>query len=168
MQHVDTTHRMTRLERLFMVTSVENGRLSVLHSASRCRRFVIRARQPEMFEFLTKDLGLYSCDYNMSRNIQNIRLSSRANARDLRFLTAFEMPRETVNPNPTKAHGISPASEGGETGSRGHLSVQVACRPRRSPTSPLGGLRGALKALSHCPRLEGSRPEPVRKNVGLG
>ena len=29
-------------------------------------------------------------------------------------------------------------------------------------------LAGALKALSHCPRLEGSRPEPVQKNVGLG
>ena len=32
----------------------------------------------------------------------------------------------------------------------------------------LGGLGEALKALSHCPRLEGSRFEPVQKNVGLG
>lgn len=26
----------------------------------------------------------------------------------------------------------------------------------------------AFKALSYCPRCKGSRPEPVRKNVGLG
>ncbi len=31
----------------------------------------------------------------------------------------------------------------------------------------LGGLLGALKTLSHCPRLK-LTPEPVRKNVGLG
>jgi len=69
--------------------------------------------------------------------------------------------------NPTKAHAISPISEGGETGSRGHVSVQVVCRPGQSRTPPRW-LAGALKALSHCPRLEGSRPEPVQKNVGLG
>jgi len=28
--------------------------------------------------------------------------------------------------NPTKTHGILPVSESGETGSRGHVSVQVA------------------------------------------
>jgi hypothetical protein len=30
------------------------------------------------------------------------------------------------NPNPTKTHGVLAVGEGGETGSRGHLSVQVA------------------------------------------
>jgi len=44
-------------------------------------------------------------------------------------------------------------SEGGEAGSRGHLSVQVARRPRPHGTSPWGDCGVALKAASYCPRL---------------
>ncbi len=44
-------------------------------------------------------------------------------------------------------------SEGGETGSRGHLSVEVARRPRPYGTSPRGDCGVALEAVSYCPRV---------------
>src|SRR5215510_13982243 len=58
-------------------------------------------------------------------------------------------------------------SEGGETGSRGHLSVQFGGRHGRRNHHPRGcGV--ALKVVSHCPGLEGSSPELLRNNVALG
>ena len=70
----------------------------------------------------------------------------RTNVRDPGFLAAFEMTLETTayrtlctatqsaqlkkhdthNPNPTKTRCILAVSEGGESGSRGHVSVQLA------------------------------------------
>jgi PAS domain S-box-containing protein len=41
-----------------------------------------------------------------------------------------------TNPNPTKLAERKAVSESGEPGSRGHLNVQVACRPRPHGTSP--------------------------------
>jgi hypothetical protein len=43
-----------------------------------------------------------------------------------RKMTDHDALTNTLNPNPTKTHGILPLSEGGETGSRGHVSIQVA------------------------------------------
>jgi hypothetical protein len=57
---------------------------------------------------------------------------------------------------------------GGESESPGHVSVQVARRPALIWNLTLGDLQAALKALSHCPRLRGSLPGPVRKNIGFG
>jgi hypothetical protein len=41
-----------------------------------------------------------------------------------------------LSPNPTKLAERRAVSESGEPGSRGHLNVQVACRPRPHGTSP--------------------------------
>src|SRR5262249_16044489 len=69
-----------------------------------------------------------------------------------------------------KSHNTCTArimSEGGETGSRGHLSVQFGGRHGRRNHHPRGcGV--ALKVVSHCPGLEGSSPELLRNNVALG
>ena len=46
-----------------------------------------------------------------------------------------------------------PVSEGGETGSRGHLSVQIALSPRPHEASPSVGLRDGHQGSIRCPRL---------------
>src|SRR5215831_1567759 len=57
--------------------------------------------------------------------------------------------------------------EGGETGSRGHLSVQFGGRHGRRNHHPRGcGV--ALRGSSHCPGLQGSSPKLFRNDVGLG
>jgi hypothetical protein len=57
--------------------------------------------------------------------------------------------------------------EGGETGSRGHLSVQFSGRHGSQESSP-SGCGVALEVVSHCPGLQGSSTELLRNNVGLG
>src|SRR5215510_4391401 len=57
--------------------------------------------------------------------------------------------------------------EGGETGSRGHLSVQFGGRHGRR-NHHLRGCGVALEVVSYCPGLQGSSPELLRNNVGLG
>jgi len=58
-------------------------------------------------------------------------------------------------------------SEGGETGSRGHLSMRLVEGTGRRNHHPRGcGV--ALEVVSHCPGLQGSSPELLRHNVGLG
>jgi hypothetical protein len=57
--------------------------------------------------------------------------------------------------------------EGGETGSRGHLSVQFGGRHGSQESSP-SGMWSALEVVSHCPGLQGSSTELLRNNVGLG
>src|SRR5262245_16544571 len=58
-------------------------------------------------------------------------------------------------------------SAGGETGSRGHLSVQFGGRHGSQESSPSGmwsGPRGSVP----LPRAAGLSPELLRNNVGLG
>ena len=68
-------------------------------------------------------------------------------------------PIVTTNPNPTTTHAISPISEGGETGSRGHLSVQVVCRPGQAQTPPPVACGGPSR---HCPIAHGCRAHRLR------
>jgi len=87
---------------------------------------------------------------------------------DTRWFAQHASQLRSVSPNPTKTHTISPISEGGETGSRGHVSVQLVCRPGQSRTPPpvaCGGPQGTVP----LPMAGGlTAPSRSNKNVELG
>jgi len=61
-----------------------------------------------------------------------------------------------ANPDPTNTRYHSLLSKGGESATRGHGSVQVACRPRLPATSPEVACGVAFKAPADCPRRKDS------------